>query len=284
MLSSLEAFPEVQQMPAFSPCLIILSFLPNMFLVASLTLCTFSSSSPSPKFKVTISNPEKDIDGGVLFHLSPSLCLCALVKLLLLTLKYRRREWEPMSPLLLGLCDTFFHQVKATGMCEMKVGACPSAGIGDRCWVGSTAAARSERLRCQMKDLLSWEEQAVPSTCCIQDSPLQRRGAGAVLTLPTWVLPPSSKNCSQHLQRRWSLIALIGLGVEGEMMFTLIQALFFFLFWHEMSYMALPILCPLEPAGCWGFSSVPWQELTLVFAKNMCQQISAGGSSHALFR
>lgn len=50
MLSSLEAFPEVQQMPAFSPCLIILSFLPNMFLVASLTLCTFSSSSPSPKF------------------------------------------------------------------------------------------------------------------------------------------------------------------------------------------------------------------------------------------
>lgn len=89
---------------------------------------------------------------------------------------------------------------------------------------GKHGCSPRRRLRCQMKDLLSWEEQAVPSTCCIQDSPLQRRGAGAVLTLPTWVPPASSRNCSQHLQRRWSLIALISLGVEGEMMFTLIQA------------------------------------------------------------
>lgn len=58
----------------------------------------------------------------------------------------------------------------------------------------------------------------------------------------------------------------------------------FFLFWHEMSYMALPILCPSEPAGCWCFSSVPWQKLTLFFAKQMCQQILAGVSPHALFR
>lgn len=164
------------------------------------------------------------MEEGSVSSLSQFVPAVALVKLLPFTLTYRRGEWELMSPLLLGLCNTFFHQVKATGMCERKVGACPSAGVGDRCWVGSTAAACSERLRCQMKDLLSWEEQAVPSTCCIQDSPLQRRGAGAVLTLPTWVPPASSRNCSQHLQRRWSLIALISLGVEGEMMFTLIQA------------------------------------------------------------
>lgn len=43
-----------------------------MFLVSSLTLSTFSSSSLSPKFKVTTSNPEKD--GGVLFL---SLPVCA---------------------------------------------------------------------------------------------------------------------------------------------------------------------------------------------------------------
>lgn len=32
---------------------------------------------------------------------------------------------------------------------------------------------------------------------------------------------------------------------------------FSFFFLHEMSHMALPILCPSEPAGCWHFSSVP---------------------------
>lgn len=124
-------------MPAFSPCLIILYFLPSMFLVSSLTPSTFSSSSLSPKFKVTISNPEKE--GGILFPLSPSLCLQWLWWLLLLTLPYRGGEWEPTSPLLLGLCGTLFHQAQAAGMCEMQAGARPSAGAGDRCWVGSTA-------------------------------------------------------------------------------------------------------------------------------------------------
>lgn len=72
-------------------------------------------------------------------------------------------------------------------MCEMKAGACPSAGLGDRCWVGSMPAARSERLRCQMKDLLSWEKHAVPTANGVQPSPLQRRGAGAAFTPPTRV-------------------------------------------------------------------------------------------------
>lgn len=192
-----------------------------------------------------------------------------------------------MSPLLLCLRDTFFHQAKARGVCEKKVGACPSAGLGDRCLVGSMPAARSERLRCQMKDLLSWRnKQRQPQT---ESRTLPCRGGeqglfshclrGCLAKVP----PASSRNCSQHLQRRWSLITLINSGAEGEMMFMLIQASFFSFLTLDV-YSALPILCPPEPAGCWGFFSVPWQDITLVLAKQMCQQILAGGSLHATFR
>ena len=110
------------------------------------------------------------------------------MKLFLFTLTYKRGEPETKSLLLHLSCVSvipFFHQVKATGVCEMKVGACPSPGLGDRCSAGSMPAARSERLRCPTKDLLRCEKQAAPTTNCMEDCPLQRRGRRAVFTLPT---------------------------------------------------------------------------------------------------
>lgn len=131
---------------------------------------------------MTTFNPEKYRDGGVLLPLTARNASGFGE----IAPTDKRGESETMCLLPLCPCDTFVHQVKATGGCELKVGACPSAGLGDRCWVGSMPVARSEKLRCQIKDLLSWEKQAVPTTNGAQDPPaLQRRGAGAVFTLPT---------------------------------------------------------------------------------------------------
>lgn len=163
----------------------------------------------------------------------------------------RVRDHEPAPPLLLCPCDTFFHRVKATGAGEMKVGACPSAGLGDRCLVGSVPAACSEKLRCQMKDLLSGEKQGAPTTYRVQDSPPCRGGEQGL--------------CSHRLRLRCHQ-PLQGTGVNTHRPRGFrcrrrddvhARSGFFFAVLTLAVCSALPTPWPPEPAGCRRFSPVP---------------------------